>query len=79
MKAAQAKSGDVKEQIFEEQKAKEAERRAIEKQKAASAPQPVEVKQAAKATDGSVWNAGNYFWEEKNYQKFGDERLKGIL
>ena len=79
MKVAEAKSGEVKKQIFEEQKAKEAERQAIEKQKASSAPQPVEVKQAAKESDGSVWNPNNYFWEEKNYQKWGDERLKGIL
>ena len=48
-------------------------------QKASSAPKPVDVKIEAKATDGSVWNPNNYFWEEKNYEKWGTEWLKQLL
>lgn len=28
---------------------------------------------------GSVWNTGSYFWEEKSVGKWADERLKEIL
>ena len=28
---------------------------------------------------GSVWNTGSYFWEEKTVGKWADERLKEIL
>ena len=44
-----------------------------ESMKVSSAPKPVDVKAEAKATDGSVWNPNNYFWEEKNYEKWGTE------
>lgn len=44
--------------------------------KAASAPKPIDPKVEAKEGEGSVWNQNNYFWEEKNYSKWGDERLK---
>ena len=37
------------------------------------------MKEDAKATDGSVWNPNNYFWEEKNYSKWGEDRLKELL
>jgi|JI10StandDraft_1071094.scaffolds.fasta_scaffold569023_2 hypothetical protein len=47
--------------------------------KASSAPKPVDVKVEAKAGDGSVWNPNNYFWEEKNYEKWGTERLKQLM
>lgn len=50
-----------------------------EQLKASSQPKPVDIKQIAKEGEGSVWNPNNYFWEEKNYSKWGDERLKGIL
>jgi len=60
-------------------KLKEAEMKLKEQMKTSSAPKPVDVKVEAKATDGSVWNQNNYFWEEKNYEKWGTERLKSIL
>ena len=60
-------------------KVKEAEMKVKEMMKASSAPKPVDVKVLAKETDGSVWNANNYFWEEKNYEKWGTERLKQIM
>jgi len=28
---------------------------------------------------GSVWNTGNYFWEEKSVAKWAEERLKTVL
>ncbi len=28
---------------------------------------------------GSVWNTGNYFWEEKSVGKWADERLKEVI
>jgi hypothetical protein len=69
----------MKAKIFEEMKRKEEEMKMQEQLKASSAPKPVDAKAEAKATDGSVWNQNNYFWEEKNYSKWGDERLKEIL
>ena len=73
MKKAQEESGEIKQKIFEEMKLKEQELKLKEMQKASSAPKPVDVKIEAKATDGSVWNPNNYFWEEKNYEKWGTE------
>ena len=28
---------------------------------------------------GSVWNQGSWHWEEKNYNKWAQERLKALL
>jgi len=69
----------MKQKIFEEMKQKEEELKVKEMMKASSAPKPVDVKLEAKATDGSVWNPNNYFWEEKNYEKWGTERLKQLM
>ena len=66
----------MKQKIFDEMKWKEEELKMKESMKVSSAPKQVDVKAEAKATDGSVWNPNNYFWEEKNYEKWGTEWLK---
>ena len=34
---------------------------------------------AGAAGVGSIWNKGNWHWEEKNYTEFAKEYLKGVL
>lgn len=74
---AQLKQGDAKQAIFEEQKRKEQEskdkaKELIQQQKE---QQPLKVEKAMEG-QGSVWNTGNYFWEEKSVAKWAEERMK---
>ncbi|CDW91228.1 activator of hsp90 [Stylonychia lemnae] len=76
---AEQDKGDVKQQLFEEQKKKEAEmkeqaRILIEQQKSEQ-PQKVQKVEG----QGSVWNTGSYFWEEKSVGKWADERIKEVI
>ena len=76
---AAEQKGDVKQAIFEEQKKKEQElkekaKEIIDAQKAQQ-PQKVEKVEG----QGSVWNTGSYFWEEKSVAKWADERIKEVI
>ena len=42
-----------------------------------SGPQKVEKK--VEGAQGSVWNTGSYFWEEKSVVKWAEERIKEVL
>lgn len=46
--------------------------------KVSSTPQPVN-KVEQQEGQGSVWNTNNYFWEEKDYNKWGIDRLKELF
>ncbi|CAI2373619.1 unnamed protein product [Moneuplotes crassus] len=74
MKKAQEEKGHEKDKIFKEQKAKEEQRKLEEAKNLAAAS----VDETNKGT-GSVWNAGSYFWEEKNYNKWSQDKIKELL
>lgn len=40
---------------------------------------PQKVEKKIEGGQGSVWNTGNYFWEEKSVAKWAEERLKEVL
>lgn len=77
MKKAEQSKGAEKQAIFEEARRKEQE---MKEREAA-------MKQAAKeittdqktAGTGSVWNPNSYFWEEKNFNKWSQEKFTELL
>lgn len=73
-KAEQAK-GSEKQAIFEEARKKEAEMKAKQAEMKAAA-QKIEEENKGK---GSVWNPNSYFWEEKNYDKWSQEKIQEYL
>ena len=69
MRKAEAEKGALKQRMLEEQKAKELQAK-IE----AKAAPPVKVTAASKHAEGegSVWNSGSYFWEEKSVNSWAE-------
>lgn len=74
MKKAVETKGDEKQKIFEEAKRKEQEMKANE----AAIKAANEISEKDKGT-GSVWNANSYFWEEKNFNKWSNDKLQEYL
>jgi activator of HSP90 ATPase len=66
-------------QIFEEQKKKEADLKAKEILLSQQQALPQKVEKKVEGGQGSVWNTGNYFWEEKSVAKWAEERIKAVL
>ena len=76
---AQQQKSDTKSKIFEEQRLREQElkekAKLIQQQQQEQQPKRVEKVEG----QGSVWNAGSYFWEEKSVAKWAEDRLKEVL
>ena len=76
---AREKTGDLKLQIFEEQKKKELEMKKAEEEKIKL--NQVKPPEKAKVVEGqgSVWNNYSYHWEQKSVDKWSQDTLNSVL
>ena len=75
MKKAEQDKGDEKAKIFDSIKQQEAE---LRQQKEAIKAATLQTEDTNKGT-GSVWNPNSYFWEEKNLNKWSQEKIQEFL
>lgn len=75
MKKAEQDKGDEKAKIFDSIKQQEAE---LRQQKEALKAATLQTEDTNKGT-GSVWNPNSYFWEEKNLNKWSQEKIQEFL
>lgn len=75
MKKAELTKGEEKIKIFEQAKLKESEM----KQKEEAIKQITGVTDDKNKGTGSVWNPNSYFWEEKNLNKWSQDKLHELF
>eukprot|EP00744_Colponema_vietnamica_P027124 GILI01040531.1.p1 GENE.GILI01040531.1~~GILI01040531.1.p1 ORF type:complete len:250 (-),score=98.17 GILI01040531.1:118-867(-) len=86
MEEASKSTGELKQQLLQQAKEREAQMKREEEEKARLAAQALsEAEVAAKkakekeAGTGSVWNVNSYFWEEKPLSDWAKQRLRELL
>ncbi len=60
--------------MLEEQKAKD-----LQAKMEAKSSAPMKVTGKHEEGEGSVWNTGSYFWEEKSVNKWAEARLRELM
>lgn len=76
---AKTKTDDIKAQIYEDAKKKEAEMKVNEAEKAKLNQVPLKPVVNKVEGTGSVWNNNSYHWEQKSVDKWAEGTLKSVL